>query len=476
MAMRTSKLTAAERAARLTVDDVLEAARDFEDDGRVPPSGLGPSLRYDVWIDLGEGNGPTAYPPKVIIYLAHEGLPQSEGYARHGVWLPRLEALGFPVLPKGVRPDPRQDCRGNDIEDKGQEAKRPTKALPIYSEGALTKNAIRTAAKRISTTAGTGRTDTYHVWVDGTSYGFWGLYHAAVKASGGKPRYRSSHRLPWGYQKEHDRVRALGFEVLPRGISPLLKTKVQDQSPTPVAITLPALQQAAELLALAPEFRKRREGRSVDLWVQGNGPYPVKAMCLLAWHVLALGWHEDWTKGGPDSSTNRHLASLPGVEILPKGAAPEVTRRKEQEEDIIEIERKVQDITTRKRLVDARVGQGRFRQDLERHWSNACAVTGVTVRQMLRASHIKPWRGSENGERLDPHNGLLLTANLDCLFDKGLISFADNGRLLMHPSLAAHAANLGLLGKSLRQETHVHLSIKRRRFLAMHRATFGFVD
>lgn len=50
---------------------------------------------------------------------------------------------------------------------------------------------------------------------------------------------------------------------------------------------------------------------------------------------------------------------------------------------------------------------------------------------MLRASHIRPWRDSSNGERLDPSNGLLLAAHLDALFDSHLITFDDSGNLLV---------------------------------------------
>ena len=50
---------------------------------------------------------------------------------------------------------------------------------------------------------------------------------------------------------------------------------------------------------------------------------------------------------------------------------------------------------------------------------------------MLIASHIKPWRDSENQERLDKFNGLLLTPNLDKAFDSGFISFDTDGKILI---------------------------------------------
>lgn len=100
-------------------------------------------------------------------------------------------------------------------------------------------------------------------------------------------------------------------------------------------------------------------------------------------------------------------------------------------EDLREIEDGEAAETTRKQLVDARLGQGRFRRDLMRRWDNACAVTGCRLAAMLRASHCKPWRDSDHQERLDSNNGLILSANLDALFDAGLIGFDGDGGMLV---------------------------------------------
>lgn len=86
-------------------------------------------------------------------------------------------------------------------------------------------------------------------------------------------------------------------------------------------------------------------------------------------------------------------------------------------------------VTTMLTKVNARRGQGKFRSDLFQIWGNACAVTGLTQSELLIASHVKPWEKSSNRERLDPENGLLLIANLDALFDSGLITFGTNGRM-----------------------------------------------
>lgn len=95
--------------------------------------------------------------------------------------------------------------------------------------------------------------------------------------------------------------------------------------------------------------------------------------------------------------------------------------------------------------IQARRGRGKFRQDLLEVWGSACAVTGLACTEVLRASHIKPWAESTAKERLDSSNGLLLAANLDALFYRGLISFDSRGQMFVSKRLCeASCAALGL--------------------------------
>lgn len=84
--------------------------------------------------------------------------------------------------------------------------------------------------------------------------------------------------------------------------------------------------------------------------------------------------------------------------------------------------------TTRLQIIEARVGQGLFRQELIDFW-HGCAVSRCTAVGLLMASHIKPWCVADNHERLDVYNGLLLLPNIDRLFDKGYITFTDRGAI-----------------------------------------------
>jgi hypothetical protein len=85
-------------------------------------------------------------------------------------------------------------------------------------------------------------------------------------------------------------------------------------------------------------------------------------------------------------------------------------------------------------LIHARRGQGRYRLDLETV-EGGCRVTGLIDRRHLRASHIKPWSESNNQEKLDPNNGLLLSPHIGHLFDRGYISFTNDGDLLVSKNL-----------------------------------------
>lgn len=99
------------------------------------------------------------------------------------------------------------------------------------------------------------------------------------------------------------------------------------------------------------------------------------------------------------------------------------------------VDKKLTD-TEKSIMVKTRMGQGHFRSQLVQMWGG-CAVTGYRNTQLLLASHIKPWRASNNKERLDKFNGLLLLANLDKAFDLGFISFDDNGKVLISDYLEA---------------------------------------
>jgi hypothetical protein len=92
--------------------------------------------------------------------------------------------------------------------------------------------------------------------------------------------------------------------------------------------------------------------------------------------------------------------------------------------------------TEAERLMVQRIGQDIFREALMDYWGGRCPLTGITEPALLRASHIVPWSECGDEQRLDVHNGLLLSALWDAAFDKGLVSFSNDGSVLASPRLS----------------------------------------
>lgn len=114
--------------------------------------------------------------------------------------------------------------------------------------------------------------------------------------------------------------------------------------------------------------------------------------------------------------------------------------------------------TEAERLVVQRIGQDIFRAALLTYWNGRCPLTGITDPALLRASHIKPWSACEtDAERLDVHNGLLLSALWDAAFDQGLVTFTDYGVPISSDALTAEArTELSVAGKVLGGLTDEH--------------------
>jgi putative restriction endonuclease len=119
------------------------------------------------------------------------------------------------------------------------------------------------------------------------------------------------------------------------------------------------------------------------------------------------------------------LGQIPLEEVVHRQAASDSLL-----EDLESIWATASSVTTKQILADARIGQGKFREQVLRLWDDRCCVSGSQTLYAVRASHIKPWRQCDDRERLDPSNGLPLVATLDALFDVGLITFDNDGTLL----------------------------------------------
>ena len=91
----------------------------------------------------------------------------------------------------------------------------------------------------------------------------------------------------------------------------------------------------------------------------------------------------------------------------------------------------------RKREVKTRVNQDFFRQIVLANYDGKCALTGIDIQDMLIASHIIPWAENKE-ERLNPENGICLSALYDRAFDKGYISFTGAGEVLISMDLKSN--------------------------------------
>lgn len=193
--------------------------------------------------------------------------------------------------------------------------------------------------------------------------------------------------------------------------------------------------------ALVPELL-----RNFKLWAEADGVFRVPTLADLA---TLLRRAANLSQALPNQAVQDYLSAVAqAVADLPA------------ENRGTEVER----------LVRQRVGQDRYRDALLNYWGGACAVTGVTVTEALRASHAKPWAEcTDDAERLDAFNGFLLVANLDALFDRFLVSFDDAGHLLTSARLS-----LGdLHGLGIHPDMTLRwLASEHRHYLQWHRKRF----
>lgn len=123
--------------------------------------------------------------------------------------------------------------------------------------------------------------------------------------------------------------------------------------------------------------------------------------------------------------------------------------------------------TSKKSLIDSRIGQSKFRDNLMHRWAARCSVTGCELAEILISSHIKPWRDSNHCERLDINNGLLLIPTLDSLFDLGFITFSESGSIMLSDSL--NVKEREKLGINKKMKLAITPNANMRRYLQYHR-------
>lgn len=111
-----------------------------------------------------------------------------------------------------------------------------------------------------------------------------------------------------------------------------------------------------------------------------------------------------------------------------------------------------------------RRGQAIFKKKLLMEYTE-CAICGMDEPSLLNASHIKPWKYSSDLERTDKFNGLLLCPNHDKLFDQGLITFTDEGNIIISNNLTPTTKKI--LG--LTESIYIYLEEAHKTYLSWHR-------
>ena len=114
-----------------------------------------------------------------------------------------------------------------------------------------------------------------------------------------------------------------------------------------------------------------------------------------------------------------------------------------------------------------RIGHDSFRDALVQYWGGACAITGMSNKALLRASHIKPWAASTSEEQTSLFNGLLLAPQWDAAFDCGLMTLDAAGAVLVSPLLSG--ADAEILGFEAGMRLRKPLQPQHQVFMEYHR-------
>lgn len=132
---------------------------------------------------------------------------------------------------------------------------------------------------------------------------------------------------------------------------------------------------------------------------------------------------------------------------------------------------------TRAAIVQVRKNQHIFRRAVLNSYNNRCCISGLSEERLLVASHIVPW-SEDQQNRLNPQNGLCLSALHDKAFDVGLITVTTDHRVLVSPSLKRKSTDTFMAESLLKFDQHPIVLPERFKpkaeFLAWHGQRFGF--
>ena len=189
-------------------------------------------------------------------------------------------------------------------------------------------------------------------------------------------------------------------------------------------------------------FRYTGEGQRGDMKMQA-GNLAIKEHALCGEHLLVFTKAEEPTSvqfQGDFEYVDFEWFEAPDVDGNFRKAIKFILKRLNQVADTQPSNTKKRllrkpSFTERTGLVTSRVGQGYYRQEVITKFGRKCAVTGSDLIDILIAGHIVPWRDANESERLEIGNAILLSPLYDALFDRHLISFEDDGKIILSSQL-----------------------------------------
>lgn len=151
---------------------------------------------------------------------------------------------------------------------------------------------------------------------------------------------------------------------------------------------------------------------------------------------------------------------------------------KPTEEELLEVSRSFGEGKTRSSTVQIRVNQARFRKAVLSSYNNTCCISGLQHEKLVIASHIVPW-SEDTKNRLNPQNGLCLSALHDRAYDQGLITVMPDFKVRVSPAVKASAGDSFITESLLRFDGQAIRFPDRfgpaTAFLTWHARRFGFI-
>lgn len=169
-----------------------------------------------------------------------------------------------------------------------------------------------------------------------------------------------------------------------------------------------------------------------------------------------------WKNSALANHTAKCLLEKLGYDIITESDLPDEADM----EEIASVEAETENLEGKERaaLINARVNQDKFRKRLLKG-QKVCRICGMDQQELLIASHIKAWSDSTANEKLDPYNGLLLCPNHDAVFDKHLISFEEDGSIIISGGLNENVRKL----MNISPDTRIKMHDKNKVYMKYHR-------